>query len=385
MVRVFSRAWQVLRERGLVNFCKEAVSYVDYKYLPISRNSRKIREEQRDLLSHNYPPNVRKLIIFLTRGYDTVSGGVLATTWHYNASLKMKHVHGAEVLMCTLPGDPPLLRYTKFENQNQIYTFSEVVSYFKSIESLIVHIPEYAVGQFLHNISKEEIERLKGIGHLHLNIALQNIRLLESMEEVNELKKLGTVTCTTGHERYTTAQLAKELGCPVHKLSVYVSPEQYKKRSYSDKDNLLIVSPDIHPKKRSILKMLRETVPHIRVQIIENMTYEEYKELLSKAKWALTFGEGLDGYFVETVFSGGIAFAVYNSDFFTEDFKQLKTVYEDYDTLARKLCSDLTSLDIDMVYAGYQRQQHALCSKYYDAKEYMKNWKSFYEGQYTYK
>jgi hypothetical protein len=61
------------------------------------------------------------------------------------------------------------------------------------------------------------------------------------------------------------------------------------------------------------------------------MTYQEYKATISKAKWALTFGEGLDGYFVEPIFSGDSSFSVYNPSFFIEDSWSLRTVYRDYD------------------------------------------------------
>jgi len=66
--------------------------------------------------------------------------------------------------------------------------------------------------------------------------------------------------------------------------------------------------------KEAVLGELKQ-VAGLSVQIIRNLTYDQYKSLVSRAKWALTFGEGLDGYFIEPVFSGAIAFAVYNEQF----------------------------------------------------------------------
>jgi hypothetical protein len=214
---------------------------------------------------------------------------------------------------------------------------------------------------------------------------LQNIDLLSSRKHVRELGRLGKLTCTTAHEKYSTPKLRQELGVPLHKLSVHISPEQYERKPYNEKDNLMIVSPDKHLKKKEVLDVVARCFPDIKIQVISNLTYEEYKQVISKARWSLTFGEGLDGYFVETVFSGGISFSVYNSRFFTEDFRSLRTVYQNYDVLIRKICKDIIDLGDEGTYSDYQNRQFDLCHKYYDYKEYLRNLESFYREDYTYK
>ena len=114
------------------------------------------------------------------------------------------------------------------------------------------------------------------------------------------------------------------------------------------------------------------------------MTYEDYKETISRAKWALTFGEGLDGYFVETIFSGGIGFSVYNRKFFPEDFVSLRTVYGSYELLIQNIHKDISELDGEKAYVDYQNKQFSLCSKLYDYKNYLKNLEAFYRGKYTF-
>jgi hypothetical protein len=214
---------------------------------------------------------------------------------------------------------------------------------------------------------------------------LQNIDMLPPKKYVEYLRKLGRLTCTTAHEKYSTLELSRELGVSLHKLSAYVSPEQYHKRNYNEKEDLMIVSPDAHPWKSAILQLIGGKFPRLKVQIIKDLTYEEYKELISHAKWALTFGEGLDGYFVETIFSGGISFSAYNSRFFTEDFKFLRTVYDNYSVLTKSICSDISDLDNEKSYAYYQMQQYDLCHKHYDYREYIRNLELFYKGEYTYR
>ena len=345
----------------------------------------RIRQFQDKLLKENYNPNTKKLIVFLTPGSDIVNGGILSITSIYEETIKLKHIHEAEVIICTIPGGPPLLRYTKFSNQNYIYEFSQILTYFENIQGLMVHIPEYVIDQFLRNISNEDYFKLDKIINVHFNIMLQNIKLLPDtvQEHVKELKKLGKVTCTTAHEQYSTLEIRKKLDIPLHKLSVYISPEQYNRKSYTEKENLLIVSPDNHPKKIGVLDLIRKQLPQLKILIIKNLTYGEYKEVISRAKWALTFGEGLDGYFVETIFSGGISFAVYNSEFFTGDFKSLRTIYDNYETLIKDICSDISDLGNMETYTKYKNDLYALCSSYYNYKVYVKNIELFYRRRYT--
>jgi hypothetical protein len=204
------------------------------------------------------------------------------------------------------------------------------------------------------------------------------------MEYVERLKDFGKLTCTTAHEKYSTPEMSQKLGCPLHKLSTFVSPEKYNRKTYNEKENLIIVSPDLHPKKKEVLRLIAKQFPRLKIQIIWNLTYEQYKDLISRAKWALTFGEGLDCYFVETIFSGGIGFSAYNSKFFTEDFKSLRTVYDNYDLLIKDICSDIRDLDDEKAYVDYQKEQYDLCHQHYKYEEYLKNLRMFYEGVYTY-
>lgn len=353
-------------------------------YLKNPYRELKIKSFQRDLLKRKYPPDAKKLIIFLTPGYDTITGGILSISSIYNETLKLKHLHGAETIMCTVPGDPLLLKYTKFHNNNFIYSFSEVLSYFSDLESLLIHIPEYAVKQFIANCFKNNnfMKKISKLKSLHINLMLQNIDLAPSVNDIRLLKKLPNLkklTCTTAHEAYSTDEIQKRLECELHKLSVYVSPEQYYRTPYKEKENLMIVSPDYHPKKPKILKILSEQLPNLRILIIRNLSYEEYKNIISKAKWSLTFGEGLDGYFVETIFSGGVSFAVYNERFFTRDFMSLRTVYPSYGVLEENIVSDIKELDNEESYSEYQNIQFTLCAKYYNYKRYIDNLTSFYQ------
>ena len=359
------------------------------KYLRLLKRNHikefKMKQMQEKLLRENYSSNANNLIIFLTPGYDIVNGGILSISSIYEESIKLKYIHKAEVVMCTTPGNSPLLRYTKFNNQNYIYRFSQVLSYFQNIKNLMIHIPEYCIDHFLINISNKNHLKLNKIEDIHINIMIQNIKLLSPVRYVKELRKFGKITCTTAHEQYSTLEISKKLGIPLHKLSTHTDPEQFNSKEYIAKKNLMIVSPDYYPRKLEFLNLVSKQLPHLKMQIIKNLTYDEYKEVISQAKWAITFGEGLDGYFIGTIFSGGISFAVYNSTFFTKDFQSLRTVYDNYDLLIKNVCLDLKDLDNEIIYNKYQRKQFELCCRYYNYKKYINNLELFYREKYTYK
>ncbi len=350
----------------------------------ISSNSRQIKKRQSELLQQNYRKDTKKLIIFLTPGVDLVYGGVMSIASLFEETKHLKQIHESESILCTYPSDPTLLKYTKFKNNNCLFDFSQVLTYFNNLESLIIHVPEHYIYRFNLFITKRNRSQISKIKNVQINILIQNWDYLPSNKYIQTLRKLGKLTSTTAHSKYSTIELRNRLGFPLHKLSVYVSPEQYSKKLYGEKENLLIVSHDPHSRKREILHFIRRELPDLQIQIIQNMTYEQYKQTISRAKWALTFGEGLDGYFVEPVFSGAISFSVYRPEYFTKEFQPLRTVYINYDVLKEKICSDIRQLDNQAEYDLYQRQQFELCAKEYNHANYVKNLELFYRGKYTY-
>lgn len=368
------------------NILEKILRLNQLKQLEETRNSigkRSAKLFRRILLRLNYSPHAEKVIVFLTPGTDFVCGGILSILSLYHETIKLKKIHGAEVVICTVPGEGDILKYTRFKNRTHLFTLSQALDYFQNLQHLIIHIPEYAIPCYLTAISDVRYQELRRIKYLHTNIMLQNIDLLPPMKYVEELKKMSKLTtCTTAHEKYTTVALRERLGIAIHRFSVFVSPEQYKRKAYREKEDIIVVSSDKHSIKSSVLDLLARKIPKIRIQVIENLTYERYRKIILNAKWALTFGEGLDLYFIETVFSGGISFSKFNPRFFTDDFKSLRTVYSDYDVLLKNICSDIIDLDHSSAYADYQDTLYKLCSAHYNYTEYINKLRLFYKGEY---
>ena len=349
-----------------------------------------IKKEQDRLLPLHYKTNVEKLIVFFAlgadwaTGKDEISGGILSIVSICEETARLREVHGAETIMCTMNNAHLLMKHEKFENNTSVFRFSQLPAYFTQLSSLVIHVPEMLTEIFINGLSATNKKWLSAISQVHINVMNQNIRLMPPPAVFGTLRQLAArVTITTAHTKYCNLHYRNYYGVPIHKLSVWISPEQYQFSEWAQKENLLIASPDKHAMKEEILQMLKAE-PGLTVQVIQNLTYQEYKSVVSRAKWTITFGEGLDGYFIEPVFSGAIAFAVYNEEFFTPDFEALPTVYNSFDLLKQNIRAQMKALDNEVAFKVCQQEQFALCAKYYSKATYVNNIVAFYKGEFTY-
>lgn len=325
----------------------------------------------------------KRLIVFLTPGHELRAGGVLSIAAMYRESGKLRELHQAKVALCAVPGDPFLLKYSWFENRNYILNLESLLKCCGSLDFLQLHIPEYQVNRVLDWLNVASTTLLRTVGELQLNVLLQNIDLIQG-QDVSGLKRFGRVTCTTAHEAYTNSATRNALGVPVHKLGAFIGPELYARSGYQDKESLMIVSHDDHPLKEQVLLQIARMLPELKTQVIRDLSYEDYMKLISRAKWSLTFGEGLDSYFVEPTFSGGVSFAVFNDRFFTPAFAKLETVYPSWEILLNRITTDLRRLDEPIAYNRCWREAFDLLSNLHGTDRFRENLRRFYRGEYTF-
>jgi hypothetical protein len=324
----------------------------------------------------------RRLIVFLTPGYDGPSGGVMSIAAIYRETQALQKLHEAKVALCTVPGEPPLLKYTWFRNRNYLLDFEALLSRCGKLDYLLIHIPEYAVNH-LSEWLDSHWSSFQAIKECHFNVLVQNIDLTEG-QDFTALKRFGKVTATTAHEAYSNAATRERLGVSLHRLSCCNGPELYTLSGYTTKQPLLMVSHDEHPLKEKVLGEIKQALPTLRIQVIQNLAYEDYCKVASSTKWSLTFGEGLDGYFSDPVFSGGVAFAVFNERYFTPAFASLETVYPSWDVLREKMTTDLQRLDEPIAYERCSREAWSLLNDLYSTARFRENLRSFYRGEYTF-
>jgi hypothetical protein len=335
-------------------------------------------------LTRKIASGTKRLIVFLTPGFDMRTGGVWSIARIYAESGSLTDLHRAKVALCSVPGDDPLfLKYTWFENNDYLLDLAAVLRSCANLEYLQLHIPEYAVNRVAKWLNEVSSSLLRNVREIHLNIMLQNIDQIKG-QNVAELKRFGKVTATTAHEAYSNSATRQALGVTVHKLGVCNGPEFYERTAYPNKKPILVVSHDEHPLREQVLELIARTHPQLEIRIVHDLSYEEFKALILQAKWALSFGEGLDGYFVEPVFSGGNSFAVFNERFFTPAFAALETVYPSWEVLQERIPVDLQRLDEPIAYDRCWRQTYDLMSSMTGIDRFRENLRAFYREEYTF-
>jgi hypothetical protein len=325
--------------------------------------------------------NNRRFIIFLTPGWDLVNGGIISTFSIASETQKLLERTGVTVAICTAYSAPRILRYTKFENDFDVFAFSDLLPRFPSGAEVLVHLPEFAVQRFATDCLF--VYRARADLNWRFNILLQNIDHLPKGEIVKELAAIGPVTATTAHKAYATDETARRLGCPVHFLSTWLAPEKYDRTKYSNKKKLVMISPDSHPDKTRIVLKIAKCLPDHRIVEIRDIPYKRYREIAKEAKFAFTFGEGLDNYFIETIFFGGIAMAIFNRRFFTDEYCNLDGVFSDAESALAHVHDFIRAADNGVSYQNIANRQLDLVARSYVYAEYLRNIKEFYEKYFS--
>lgn len=291
-----------------------------------------------------------------------------------------------EVIISTFPGTSSYKKNTLFENTEEIHDFDVVLNKLTPATSLLLHIPEYALTRIAYGLIPHKTA-LNCVGEFTVNILNQNMELMPKPEVAASLYALSPnlITQTTAHKRYTTQDLANAYNTPTMNLSVFIDSSQYAYTDYSKKENIVAYSNDQHPAKATIIQQLKSKLPHYSFVEISGLSYEEYKKLVAKAKYIITFGEGFDGYLIEGTFSGGITFAVYNETFFaSNEFLKYKNIYQTYDDMQANIARDIIKFDNETLYQSVNQKNFNTLAKIYDYKIYLKNLREFYSNKFTY-
>lgn len=340
---------------------------------------------RQNLAIKHYPQNTEHLVIYLVDSHDGINGGYLSIFSMCEQSRRLFENSKTVVLMSTYPGIKyTRTRYTKFKNNEFIYRFKLITEHFTNVQHLVLHVPEYWSKHLLTHLSDDMKKWFFDIPTRHINILNQNIEQMPENHLLSELKKMSTLfTVTTAHHRYTTPAYRDAYQCPIHLLTTYVDPCFYHARPYSEKSNIIVYSNDDHPSREKILALIKEKLPQFELIKIHNMTYETYKDLMSRAKFSITFGEGFDNYFIEAYFSGSIGLSVFNPLFFPDpSFKQFPSVFENNETWEKTIVDTIQSLDNATAYSILQHNILEILSMHYSFERYKNRLKAFYAGEY---
>lgn len=294
----------------------------------------------------------KRLMLFLVPPTDVVSGGLMSICNIAQRSQAMQDLHGCEVVMATMPGRATISGFSQFECSWKIFRYEQIERIFPHIDEVWIQIPEMCVADYGAHLKNEQKRNgcFFAIPERKLNILNQNIELMPVPEKVKALSTffhMATQTCA--HGKYCTPGMREKFDIPTHLLPADI-PATFYKIPFSQKENLIAYSNDQHPQKEQVLARLHELLPEYQFLMIEGMTFEEYKQTISRAKWTLTFGEGWDGYFIQPYSSDSIGLCVFNEAFCPPVMKTLPTVFPDYETLPERMAEFIRTHDEETVY-----------------------------------
>lgn len=328
----------------------------------------------------------KKLILFLTPSQLKICGGVMSIYSLCEASRSL--MTESLCILSTYPNDGyTYANNDRFLNNEQIYRFSQIVDNCKNLEELIIHIPEYYSKRFYKHLKRKDIRFLKSIKNLQLNILNQNIELMPEPKKIANLYKLTkNITQTIAHDRYATQEVCDKWQIPTHLFSVNIDMSKYKSYTFEEKDKIIVLSPDKHDMKKSIVEKIECAFPDWEIITVSEMSFTQYMNLIGRGYFTVTFGEGMDGYFNQPLYVGGLGFAVYNDNFFpNESWKNLKNVYSSYEEMSEKICDDLKELSTnkDLYYQTIQEHMQKI-NEIYRVRNYVSNIERFYKKEYDF-
>lgn len=336
--------------------------------------------------------------LFMVPNQDTINGGILSITSIVMELEKLQNMHKSKLLVLNHKYNPTdhFLKFTQFKNDLYIFDWKSFLDNVDKISSLTLHIPELFLETFIeelrHEWSDNHLKKIRNLNGFSVNILNQNDLLMPSPEVIEWIKSNLTtsVTMTMAHKQYATPANRIKYGVPMHYLSAWLNPEPYRVNTFVDKKKIIMFSPDelsrAHIKseytKQDLINKLSAGLPDFEIRTVQNMKYEEYKDLAAISMFTVTLGEGLDGYFLDTVLSGGITFAVYNEEFFTSDYQHLKTVYPSFEKMLENIVDDIKLFQTQSLYDSYSSEQKKVLDIEYSFEKYQKRVLNFIQGIY---
>ena len=285
----------------------------------------------------------------------------------------------------TYPGTPSYGKNTLFDNNEVVYDFESILKKHNNISSIVLNIPELVITKVSNSLNAHS-DYLNNVDEVYINVLNQNIKYMPEVNDFLSLYKYtDKVSQSTAHNRYATQELSDIYGVPLKHLSVYLDPSQYKFIEEKS-ERLIVYSPDNSEEKQAIISKLKNELTEYEFIEVRGLKYDEYKELLGRARYVITFGEGMDGYFIESSFSGAVPISVYNDDFFPgDDFLSFDSVFANAIEMKNNLVKTIQKMDGNKI--AYEQLRDSIfksTKKYYNFENYRNNLRGLLQHDFDY-
>jgi hypothetical protein len=325
------------------------------------------------------------LVLIMLPGYNLPGGGILSLLSLFKESKRCLDNELYNVVLCNINGTGNVIKQSWFKNDFFIFNENALKNNIKKSERIIVHLPEHYTIKFIENHKF----LLKFKDKIVLNIYNQNSLLMPDKTLIKSLKSIFyKIVITVNFSVDVNNSIVEEIGIPLHWIPSWFVNSKYNVINYNKKSETIIISPDSHPNKIHVLNLIKENYPEINIIEIKKMDFFNFLKLQQKSKWALTFGEGYDGYFVGSFLFGGICFSVKNSDFFPKNLQDNSNdyIYESYSELQNNLIRDINFLKNNPeIYDKYSAKIRKEIHNEFSHEIHVEGIKKFYKKDYTIK
>jgi hypothetical protein len=319
------------------------------------------------------------LVIFFNIMLDGVAGGMMAIDRFVYHSEKFGKKHNFTVIQSGFPFSFACTKNKYYDWHKPIVDFTYIIKYLQP-KKLLLNIPEYYCSEYINSLSATMRRWLYTIPDLRINILDQNDELMPVQYYIDKLRILanGKLTITTAHERYCSEGMSKKYSCPMYQLTPFM-PDFYR-ASFNEKENIIVLSCDSHSMRMKVIDKIIHELSNNKIVAVKNMSFEEYKKIISRAKFTISFGEGWDGYFIEPYLSNSIGITVRHRKYFPEGFKNVSTVYDSWSELYVRIVGDIKHWDsCESIYYAVQREVETEIRKFINNERSEKDLEAFYE------
>ena len=332
-----------------------------------------------------YRNSCKKLIVQIVSPEDAISGGIMSFCGIYRLSKELKDIHDRDVIAVTCPGDTTHSGFTMFKNDMPVYRYEQIQTRLNDVDDVLVMLPELYAEYYYNYLKDHPEDMILNVEKRHLNILNQRVELMPKPEIITKLKRFfDQVTQTVAHYSYCSQEERERFGIPTHLLIPPIFKE-FKPRPYEEKEDIFLYSYDEQPWKKSILDAVQSAYPNMKLKMIWNISFDEYMELIGRAKWCMTFGEGLDGYFSEPYEAGSISFAVWNDIYFTSIYKDLPSIFPSPEYAINHIADKMKELDNKEAYEETIKEVRRVHDIEYAGKRTPKDQlRDFFNGKYDF-
>lgn len=307
----------------------------------------------------------KRLIVIIAPEHNEMSGGIYSMFSIAKSLRAMKNQHGSDVVMMTRPNPLKVtyVRQRNFRNQENVFRFEQIL-YCNEVEQLYLHIPEYAASSFLSSCNEALLRYMISRKKLYINILNQNIELMPEPGTFDELRRVSdTLTQSVAHHAYFNQEIADRYRLPTLLLPAYTDLREYSRSRASEKDDLVIYSLDESSYKSQCLDMIKAAFPRYQLIEIRGISFDQFMDLATRCRFAVSFGEGFDGYVAQPIYQGGIGMTVYREEFFpSRDFLKYPNFFENEDDLLKNIVQVMRDLAQD--HEAYDRLNDELMADY---------------------